>query len=159
MADPVLETSNQREPQQEQQPSRRSFAQRIALGVIAAFVGGLFALREYFHSRATSGLVIAGATEIPIGGSAIFQYPTSADPCVLIRTSAEAYVAYSRICTHGGCPVFYQAGSDVLACPCHGGVFSIADGSVLQGPPPRPLPRITIEWHGADVVATGVVRS
>jgi nitrite reductase/ring-hydroxylating ferredoxin subunit len=159
MADPVLETSSQPGQRHEQPPSRRDFTQRIVLGVIAAFVGGLFALREYFHSRATSGLVIAGAADIPVGGSAIFQYPTSSDPCVLIRTGAEAYVAYSRICTHAGCPVFYQAGTGVLACPCHGGVFSIADGSVLRGPPPRPLPRIQIERHGVDIMATGVVRS
>lgn len=127
--------------------------------MIAAFVGALFALREYFHSRPAAGLVIAGAAGVPVGGSAIFQYPTPNDPCVLIRTSADAYVAYSRICTHAGCPVFYQAGSDVLACPCHGGVFSIADGSVLQGPPPRPLPRILLERRGPELVATGIVRA
>src|SRR5271163_4906427 len=122
MADSIPET-----PGQHKQPSRRNFAQWVALGTIAAFVGGLIALREYFHSRATPGLVIPGAADIPIGGSAVFQYPTPTDPCVLIRASANAYVAYSRICTHAGCPVFYQAGTGVLACPCHGGIFSIAD--------------------------------
>lgn len=142
-----------------QQPSRRNFAQWVVVCIISAFVGGLFALREYFHSRATSGLVIPGAADIPVGGSAIFQYPRPTDPCVLIRTSADAYVAYSRICTHAGCPVFYQAGAGVLACPCHGGMFSIADGSVLQGPPPRPLPRIQIERRGAEVLATGITQS
>jgi nitrite reductase/ring-hydroxylating ferredoxin subunit len=153
VADPILETAHQ------QQPSRRNFAQWIVLGAIAAMVGALFALREYFHSRPTTGLVIAGAEELPVGGFAIFQYPTPNDPCVLIRTSADAYVAYSRICTHAGCPVFYQAGADVLACPCHGGVFSVAAGSVLQGPPPRPLPRIRLERRGTAVVAAGVIQS
>lgn len=142
----------------EQQPSRRNFAQQIVLATIAAVVGGLFALREYFHSRPTTGLVIAGAADIPVGSSAIFQYPTPSNPCVLIRTSADAYVAYSRICTHAGCPVFYQEGANVLACPCHGGVFSVADGSVLQGPPPRPLPRIRLERRGPDLIATGVIQ-
>ena len=122
-------------------------------------VSALFALREYFHSRPTTRLVIAGAADVLVGGSAVFQYPTLNDPCVLIRTSVDAYVAYSRICTHAGCPVFYQAGDNVLACPCHGGVFSVADGSVLQGPPPRPLPRIRLERRGPDVVATGVIQT
>jgi len=121
-------------------------------------VGGLFALREYYHSGAVPGLAIAGAADIPVGGSAIFQYPTPNDPCVLIRTGADTYVAYSRICTHAACPVFYQPGANVIACPCHGGVYSVADGSVLQGPPPRPLPRIRLERRGTTLVATGVIR-
>ena len=129
------------------------------MGSIAAVAAGLFALREYFHSRPTPGLVIAGAADVPVGGSVIFQYPTPSDPCILIRTGEEAYVAYSRICTHTACPVFYQAQSNVLACPCHGGVYSIADGSVLQGPPPRPLPRIKLEQRGAALVAVGVIRT
>jgi Rieske Fe-S protein len=43
-----------------------------------------------------------------------------------------------------------------LACPCHHGYFSAKDGSVLQGPPPRPLPRILLERHGQELVAIGV---
>ena len=89
----------------------------VVVGTIAAVVGGLFALREYFHSRATPGLVIPGAADIPVGGSAIFQYPTPTDPCVLIRTGADAYVAYSRICTHAACPVFYQAAPTCWPAP------------------------------------------
>jgi Rieske Fe-S protein len=139
-----------------EQPARRNFARWLVMGSIAAVTGGLFALREYFHSRPTPGLVIPGAADIPVGGSAIFQYPTPSDPCVLIRTGGETYVAYSRICTHAACPVFYRAQDNVLACPCHGGVYSVADGSVLQGPPPRPLPRIRLELRGADPVAVGV---
>jgi Rieske Fe-S protein len=143
----------------EQQPARRSFARWIVLGTIAFVTGGLFALREYFHSRPTAELAVAGAENIPVGGSAIFQYPTPNDPCVLIRTGEDAYVAYSRICTHAACPVFYQAQSKVLACPCHGGVYSISDGSVLQGPPPRPLPRIRLERRGSNVMAVGIIQS
>ena len=141
------------------QPSRRSFAGRIVLGSIAAVTAGLFALREYFHSRPTPGVEIPGASEIPIGGSSIFQYPTPNDPCILIRTGEAAYVAYSRICTHTACPVSFQAEAKVLACPCHGGVYSIADGSVLQGPPPRPLPRVQLEIRGSVLVAIGVIRT
>jgi nitrite reductase/ring-hydroxylating ferredoxin subunit len=163
MADPVSDNSTHPTQQPEglpqQQPSRRNFAEWVVFGTIAVVVGGLFALREYFHSRATPGIVIAGAADIPVGDSAIFQFPTPTNPCILIRTSPDAYVAYSRICTHGGCPVSHQADARVLACPCHGGVFSIADGSVLEGPPPRPLPQIQIERRGSDLVATGVSRT
>ena len=36
------------------------------------------------------------------------------------------------------------------------GFFSIKDGSVLQGPPPRPLPRIVLETRGQQLVAIEV---
>ena len=29
-------------------------------------------------------------------------------------------------------------------CPCHGGVYDARTGQVLQGPPPSPLPQITV---------------
>ncbi|MGH9685181.1 MAG: ubiquinol-cytochrome c reductase iron-sulfur subunit [Candidatus Acidiferrales bacterium] len=137
--------------------SRRTFAKYITLGGFAALAGGIWALRHHFHHGGSSARVIAQLGDIPVGGSSIFQYPTPNDPCILVRTGENAYVAYSRICTHKGCPVFYDSSQDALECPCHGGLYSITDGSVLQGPPPRPLPRILIEVRGRDIVATGVV--
>jgi Rieske Fe-S protein len=103
--------------------------------------------------------VVAQAGEIPVGGSKIFTYPTDVEPCILLRPAAETYVAYSRLCTHASCPVFYHADGNRLDCPCHGGSFSVADGSVLAGPPPRPLPQILIERRGSDLVATGIAAS
>jgi hypothetical protein len=43
-----------------------------------------------------------------------------------------------------------------LECPCHEGYFAVEDGRVLQGPPPRPLPRVLLERQGADLVAVGM---
>jgi Rieske Fe-S protein len=103
--------------------------------------------------------VVAHTGEIPVGGSKIFTYPTDSEPCILLRPVPDTYVAYSRLCTHASCPVFYDAGENRLNCPCHGGSFSVADGSVLAGPPPRPLPKILIETRGSDLVATGIAAS
>jgi Rieske Fe-S protein len=97
--------------------------------------------------------------EIPIGGSKIFTYPTEVEPCILLRPSSAGYVAYSRLCTHQKCPIFYQSGEDRLNCPCHRGSFSIVDGSVLDGPPPRPLPRVVLEQRGQNLVATAVIET
>ena len=102
--------------------------------------------------------VVARAGEIPVGGSKIFSYPTDVAPCILLRPTEEVYVAYSRLCTHASCPLFYRSTENRLDCPCHGGAFSIADGSVLLGPPPRPLPRILVEERGPDIVAAGIVK-
>jgi len=44
--------------------------------------------------------------------------------------------AFSAVCTHAGCTVNY---SSSITCPCHPGVFSPANGSVVSGPPPSKL--------------------
>ena len=75
---------------------------------------------------------------------------------ILVRAAAEEYAAYSQKCTHLSCAVYYSAGHGRLECPCHNGAFSVRDGSVLQGPPPRPLPRVVLERRGNDLVATGL---
>jgi Rieske Fe-S protein len=46
--------------------------------------------------------------------------------------------AMSATCTHLGCQVQWDAKGKKFRCPCHGGVYA-ADGTVLAGPPPRPL--------------------
>jgi Rieske Fe-S protein len=46
--------------------------------------------------------------------------------------------AMSATCTHLGCQVRWEAKDKKFRCPCHGGVYA-ADGTVLAGPPPRPL--------------------
>jgi Rieske Fe-S protein len=123
-------------------------------------VAAIAAAAIYFRAKVSGSLpprTIAQDDEIPVGGSKIFTYPTGAEPCLLLRLSQSQYLAYSRLCTHASCPVFYNAEANQIDCPCHGGVFSVADGSVLQGPPPRPLPRIILEHRGSDIVATGIV--
>jgi nitrite reductase/ring-hydroxylating ferredoxin subunit len=147
------------EPAANPQPTRRSFAKSFAISIGAILVGGLYALREWYHSRPAAAQVIAQAGEIPVGGTKIFQYPTDVAPCILVRTGDASYVAYSRICTHNSCPVFYRPDENGLECRCHGGLFSIVDGAVLAGPPPRPLPRILLEVRGNDILAVGVANT
>ena len=49
--------------------------------------------------------------------------------------------ALSATCTHLGCQVRWDADATRFRCPCHGGVFDV-HGSVIEGPPPRPLDRV-----------------
>jgi ubiquinol-cytochrome c reductase iron-sulfur subunit len=60
--------------------------------------------------------------------------------------SIEAMVAFSKICTHAGCPVgLYQAQSMELFCPCHQSVFAVAQAAApTGGPATRPLPQLPI---------------
>ncbi len=60
--------------------------------------------------------------------------------------SPDGYLAYSKICTHAGCPVgLYEEQSQQLLCPCHQSLFDVLDGAVpVFGPAPRPLPQLPL---------------
>jgi ubiquinol-cytochrome c reductase iron-sulfur subunit len=82
------------------------------------------------------------------------------DQTVLIRISNEnfttqkgreswgpkGYVAYSKVCTHLGCPVgLYEQELQLLVCPCHQSMFNVTNGAIPQfGPAPRPLPQLPL---------------
>lgn len=63
----------------------------------------------------------------------------------------SGYIAYSKVCTHAGCPVaLYRAKQRQLLCPCHQSLFDVLDdGRVLSGPADRPLPQLPLTI-GAD---------
>ena len=92
------------------------------------------------------------------------------DQTVLIRISNEnfttqkgretwgpkGYVAYSKVCTHLGCPVgLYEQQLQLLVCPCHQSMFNVTNGAIPQfGPAPRPLPQLPLY-----IDADGYIRS
>lgn len=49
---------------------------------------------------------------------------------------------FSATCTHLGCSVNWEEDASEFACPCHGGRFA-ANGDVVAGPPPEPLPKLS----------------
>jgi ubiquinol-cytochrome c reductase iron-sulfur subunit len=57
------------------------------------------------------------------------------------------YVAYSKICTHAGCPLgLYLAATQELRCPCHQSTFDVLHGATpVYGPAPKPLPQLLLE--------------
>jgi nitrite reductase/ring-hydroxylating ferredoxin subunit len=140
--------------------SRREFTSFLAFISAALFLGsGLSGVWQWWRRRRllqATPVRIAALNDIPVGGAKLFHYPTSHDPCLLIRVSGDRCVAYSQQCTHLLCPVVYRAEAQQLHCPCHEGLFSVKDGRVLAGPPRRPLPRVVLERRGADLWATGM---
>jgi ubiquinol-cytochrome c reductase iron-sulfur subunit len=55
-------------------------------------------------------------------------------------------VAYSKICTHAGCPVgLYEANRHTLLCPCHQSTFDVLHHAKPQiGPAAAPLPQLPL---------------
>ena len=105
------------------------------------------------------------ADDLPIDG-VITVWPEghtdAADaPTLLIRTrptqpfevregredwTVDGVVAYSKLCTHTGCPVgLYQAEEGLLLCPCHQSTFDVYDGArPMFGPATRSLPQLPL---------------
>ena len=135
--------------------NRRQFTKFLTLTSFAMLCGNLWILARSWLRRAPAypQVVVAHAGELAPGGVKIFNYPTAADPCILVRTADGSFAAYSQKCTHLSCAVIYAAAEDRLECPCHKGFFSVRDGAVLAGPPQRPLPRVALERQGDELVA------
>lgn len=139
---------------------RRQFSKFLLLTSFGMFAGNVWIWAKSLGrkpARAFAPKAIGSAAEVPVGGVKLFAYPGEQDRCILIRTAQNKFVAYSQKCTHLSCAVYYSKAKNRLECPCHEGYFSVADGSVLQGPPPRPLDRVEIEQRGGQLVAINVV--
>lgn len=60
--------------------------------------------------------------------------------------SPEGYVAFSKVCTHAGCPVgLYQVETQRLFCPCHQSAFDVLEAAApIFGPATRSLPQLPL---------------
>ena len=98
-------------------------------------------------------------------GSVITVFPeghpgSPVSQTLLIRTEPEllrlppgretwtplGYIAFSKICTHAGCPVgLYRAAAHQLLCPCHQSTFDVLRGAApVFGPTTRALPQLPL---------------
>jgi ubiquinol-cytochrome c reductase iron-sulfur subunit len=128
--------------------------------------------RTLFRTAWTAGARVVTREGLPIRldelglGSLITVFPDgytdSADsPAVLIRVdpaelelpgeredwAPEGAVAYSKVCTHAGCPVgLYEQEENLLFCPCHQSIFDALRGAEpTAGPATRPLPQLPLD--------------
>jgi len=77
------------------------------------------------------------------------SWPDRYDGGTLVATmnwTIDNIVAYSKICTHVGCPVaLYEQNTHHILCPCHQSTFDASNGAwVIFGPAPRPLPQLPL---------------
>ncbi len=138
--------------------TRRQFTKFLTLTSLAMFVGNLWiAVRAWVSGKPSyPRQAVARPDEIPVGGLKLFAYPTAKDGCILVHPAAATYVAYSQKCTHLSCAVYYSRENNRLECPCHKGVFAVASGAPVAGPPRRPLPRVLLEERGGALYAVGM---
>lgn len=99
-------------------------------------VGGVLTVFPEGHRNAASSQTLL----IRVGTSDLTTRPGRDD------WAPRGYVAYSKICTHAGCPVgLYEEQSKQLLCPCHQSTFTVLDGArPVFGPAARPLPQLPL---------------
>lgn len=139
-------------------------------------------MKMFFSPRKeekTSEKKIANVNDVPEGSTLVFFYPGEEEedskyrsflihmtPEMLEKARTEGrdefvvdgFVALNSICPHLQCPVELPEGDEIV-CVCHGGYFNAIDGTVIEGPPPRPLPivRLRIDSDTGDIYATELI--
>ena len=100
-------------------------------------------------SKAPDGPSVA-TSKVPVGGGVILE---DAD-YVVTQPSKGDYKAFSKICTHQGCPVA-TVENGVIHCDCHGSEYSIEDGSVTNPPATKGLAKADTTVFEGMVYVTG----
>ena len=128
--------------------SRRAMLGAAVVGAVAALVAER--LPRWLGLRANTPAVPAGGiralgpiSQVPVGGGRIFR----TYKVVVTQPAAGTFKAFNAECTHAGCLVDSVLNGKIN-CPCHPGVFRIDDGSVVSGPPPRPLAPAMVSIQG-----------
>src|SRR5262245_50258939 len=138
---------------------RREFMKFMVLTSLAFAVGQLWiGVQNWLRRRRGEAALmrLAAVDEMPKGTTRMFRYPSANDPCMLVRLADGTFVAYSQKCTHLSCAVLPRVDLGIVRCPCHEGIFDLASGRPIAGPPRRPLSLVRLELRGGQIFAAGV---
>jgi Rieske Fe-S protein len=97
-------------------------------------------------SNESGAAALALAADVPTGGGII------KGDYVITQPAKGTFKAFSKVCTHQGCPVTEIDGG-TINCKCHNSSFSIEDGSVQGGPAKKPLTETKVKVDGDNIVA------
>ncbi len=132
---------------------------RRFLKVILAFLGSItvfsfvFSILKFLTALPARAVgaqkAVVRKSEVPSGEAKNFIYQNA--PAVLINRPDKGFIALSRTCTHLGCLVEFNKNRQQLICPCHAGTYDL-DGSVVSGPPPKPLTVIPLRIDGDTII-------
>jgi nitrite reductase/ring-hydroxylating ferredoxin subunit len=96
-------------------------------------------------------VAIAKTTDIPVGSGKKFD--VEGVPILITQPRAGEFRGFSAVCTHAGFVMTNMANSEIK-CDNHGAVYSADDGSVLSGPAPRALGKVTVTVEGDDILVS-----
>ena len=138
---------------------RRDFMKFVVLTSAAFTIGHLWiGAQNWYRRRSGQPPIqrIAAVDDVAVGAAIGFTYPDANEPCLLVRLTANEFVAFGQKCTHLSCAVIPRPAEGSFYCPCHEGRFDLRTGVPIAGPPQRPLTRVVLERRGRDIYAVGV---
>lgn len=101
-------------------------------------------------TAAGQSMTIAQVSQVPPNSAYSFTIAATGGDGILVHLRNNQFVAFDAACTHAGCLVDYDPGSQYLVCPCHGAEFDPANGAaVIQGPTSTPLTPLKIQVDSA----------
>ena len=89
---------------------------------------------------------LTSAADVPEGGGTIF----ADEEVVVTQPAAGEFKGFTAVCTHRGC-VVSSVDDGTINCACHGSRFSIADGSVQNGPATSGLAEVPLAVEGGSI--------
>ena len=151
--------------------SRRRF-----MGVATAAIGGLIAAAMTIPAVAyivgpalkrdtdEDWIRLGSASKVELGTPTLFKAKierqtgwivSETELTIYVLTDdGRNFVAMSNTCTHLGCRVRWIEDQQQFFCPCHNAAFA-KDGSVLNGPPPRPLDQYEVKVEDDQLFVLG----
>jgi cytochrome b6-f complex iron-sulfur subunit len=123
----------------------------VGLAAIAAPVLAFFYPPE-LEEVPSEPVLVCPEDELAPGQSKVVRFGRY--PALVINTS-DGLRAYSAVCTHFACIVKWEPDVGKIVCPCHEGYFDPLDGHVLSGPPPLPLPSLTVNVVDSQIYVGG----
>ena len=144
---------------QEPDAGRRQFiGYLLGFSVLATLAGVMTPILGYLWppSRTSTGgagrVEVGTVADFPVGQGQVVA--VNDKPVVVVNTPQGGLKAYSAICTHLACISEWDQERQFILCPCHDGRFNPVNGAVISGPPPSPLPQLSLIVEG-DVVYVG----
>jgi Rieske Fe-S protein len=72
------------------------------------------------------------------------------DKPVAVFNTGEGLIVLENICTHMRCQTHWNSTELTWDCPCHGSRYK-SDGSVLRGPAPKDLKKLSFRVEGDEI--------
>ena len=142
--------------QKEKNVGRRDFM-KAAIASIGGVIGAAIGLPEVAYivgpalkKEADTWIRLGSVSKIELDNPTLFKTTIETQTgwinaeeefsAYVLTENGQDFTVMSNVCTHLGCRVRWIAEKEGFFCPCHNAVFA-KDGTVLDGPPPRPLDR------------------
>ena len=133
---------------------RRGFVRWLLGGGVVASLGSfLYPVVRFVNAPAVSEAPVNEITagkvqDFKVNSGKIVKFGSR--PVLLIRSGEAEWKAFSAVCTHLNCTVQYKEDARTIWCACHNGTYDL-NGSVVSGPPPKPLEEYVVRLRGEEV--------